>query len=65
MAEKLIKVVYNYHDQQNYQYFLSQPDGVDAPNCTDITEINREWVRAVDGDEAWEITNINQKFFKK
>jgi hypothetical protein len=64
--EKLVKVIYNWVDQNNYEYFLTEPDGtIDAPNCTSIVEINREWIKAIDGDESWEVTNLNKKYFKK
>ena len=63
--ERLIKVVYNFADQSNYQYLLTEPDGIDRPNCSQIVEIDKNWVKAIDGDKIVEVTNINSKTWRK
>jgi len=62
---KLTKVIYNWIDQSTYQYFLTQPDGIDVPNCTDIVDIDRDLVKAIDGDTITEQANINSKTWRK
>jgi len=57
--ETLHKVIYNWIDNQNYSYFEV------GDNCSEIIEINREWCKAIDGDEITEFANINKKIFKK
>jgi len=63
--DKLIKVVYNFENQSNYQYLLTEPDGIDIPNCTQIVETTPNWVKAIDGDKIVEVTNINSKTWRK
>ena len=65
MTEKLIKVVYNFVDQNNYQYFLTEEDHIDRPNCSLIVETQPNWVKAIDGDRIIEATNINSKTWRK
>jgi len=63
--EKLVKVVYDYHDRENYSYFLTEPDGIDTVNCTQIVETMPNWIKAIDGDKIYEQTNLHQKVWRK
>jgi len=57
--ETLFKVIYNFKDIENYEYFEV------GDNCSELIEIDRNWCKAIDGDEITEFTNINKKIFKK
>lgn len=57
--EKLVKIIYNWVDSNNYQYFEV------GDNCTQLIEIDRNWIKAIDGNEIHEVTNINHKIWRK